>query len=222
MRQFGVSMQAVASQFEEVLEKALDSAGECFRYVEIGVRASGTFGDVLDTIRERPNLKYRAYAVDLFSSREFDQAALEERVRRTARNEEEARVARSPNGSVIDEIISCPNMVYGGGSIGFFLDFNVSDIDFIFVDGCHSAVCAGADIALSAVALRVNGILAVHDTNDTSQGTQPQLTHCGRPIGVKEAVSCLGLFDGKFPRMKPLKHAVAEYPQAGFTAWVKT
>lgn len=75
-----------------------------------------------------------------------------------------------------------------------FLPACPNTFDLVLIDGCHSKECCTKDFLMVEPLVNHGGFVFFHDSDPASQipETQP---HCNQPIGVRQALTDLGVFD---------------------------
>lgn len=93
-------------------------------------------------------------------------------------------------------------------------------IDAAFIDACHGKPCVMADFKAVEPFVAPGGVVIFHDAGGGEQGGDIQ-PHCQLPIGVRDAITELGLFDNRrdgwtFEGMLPTQNQCAVFRKSLF------
>ncbi len=170
MKEWGICMQGNERYIASAILKAVtDNPENIFRYLEIGVAEGKTFSAVC-TLLDLVTDQWLAYAVDLENGWSF--------------NLEEFK----KNTQIFGDQV-CLNLE---GSPAFARHFFPEFFNAILIDGDHSQLAVENDFYAADELLMPGGIIIFHDTDDQSQGLDPQPSN-GETIAVKKAIRQLGL-----------------------------
>lgn len=148
-----------------------------FYYAELGCAEGRTFSAVLKHLRHL-NVDAFGFAVDQPNGWSFSQGGFDQNLAEFRRG--------------IDYSLH----LHGG--IPFISQCQNETFNAILIDACHEAECAKADFLAAEPKVKKGGIVVFHDTAEYAQGIDIQ-PHRNLPIGVRFAISELGLFDKARP-----------------------
>jgi predicted O-methyltransferase YrrM len=170
MKEWGICMQGNEICITSaILEAVKHNPGNIFRYLEIGVAEGKTFSAVC-TLLDLVTDQWLAYAVDLENGWSFNLEEFEK------------------NTQIFGDRVSL-NLQ---GSPAFARHFSPESLNAILIDGDHSQEAVENDFYVADEILMPGGIIIFHDTDDESQGLDPQPSN-GETIAVKKAIRQLGL-----------------------------
>jgi hypothetical protein len=191
-----------------------------FNYLEIGAAHASTLAGMCAFFdRELKQAHWRAIGVDIPSGWCFNKANCERALAEWY----------VPCKTVwdVDELEHRKCTVIDCGSLEFLRHTNLK-FNLVFIDGCHSAVCAAQDFVLVEPLVQPGGVVIFHDADYVQQGSRSEKEqrpfkkpeelfgvqrwiedwdiqpHCGFGIGVRKALHCLDLLNGKRPGWKLL------------------
>lgn len=92
---------------------------------------------------------------------------------------------------------------------------NIDSISVAFIDACHGKTCVMADFEAVEKHCQIGSVVIFHDAGENEQGSSLQ-PHCNQTIGVRAALTELGLLDNKragweFRRMIPTENQCAVF-----------
>lgn len=196
-------MEGGEKEFLVTIAKAAHDAIEAyndFTYVEIGLAHGETFKGVWELIKRISSTQSKAIGLELESWEGV--AALE----KDFKCETIERHAEMP-------------LVYGSVVILGRSQETLTSLEWrykihaAFIDGCHGKPCVIGDFLALEPHVQPGGIVIFHDAGENEQGGDIQ-PHCQQPIGVREAINELGLFEREgweFVKMIPTQNQCAVF-----------
>lgn len=179
MRTLGICWNGLEQTYlDHIIQTTTRFPHEQFRYVEIGIAEGKTLAAVSDHLRIM-NIPHSITGVDKEDGWSLNKAEVEKNM---------------------NEVLSLPTSTLNTfsvdyrGSVEFLCEQrkNLTEIHFLLIDGCHEMECAMLDFLLAEDLIPFGGIICFHDTDPGSQGQDVQ-PHHGKPIGVRDAITKLGL-----------------------------
>lgn len=182
----GICMEGGEQQFLDVIEKqakACVDAGRPFLYVEIGVAYGQTLRGVWETVKGYTGA--RVIGIELLTWEGWPTID-------AAFSGEPFWMA--PQGAEITRA----GVILGSSRDVLTSHLWKDKIDVAFIDGCHSRLCATLDFIMVEEHISPTGIVIFHDAGEKEQGGGA-MPHCHKPMGVRDAINDLRLFENKRP-----------------------
>lgn len=152
-----------------------------FYYAELGCAEGRTFSAVLRQMRRLGQDTY-GFAVDQPAGWSFTQSGFDQ--------------------NLADFKRGIDYQLYLNGAHAFLEQCIDNSLSAVLIDACHEKECAFEDFRRTESKIRAGGIAVFHDTAPFAQGIDIQ-PHRNLPIGVRDAIAELGLFD-KHPKWELL------------------
>lgn len=194
--------------------KLANNPDDDFVYLEIGAAHASTLAGVCEFLdSELRQLHWKAVGIDIPQGWCFNKANCEKALAKWY----------VPCWSVAeaDQIDHRKCTVLDCGSL-HYLRHTQTKFNLVFIDGCHSAVCAAQDFVLVEPLVQPGGVVVFHDADKLQQGSRSVESfpyqkpeelfarqrwiedwdiqpHCSFGIGVRKALHCLDLLNGKRP-----------------------
>lgn len=179
----GIAMAGCEPHFRKYLERAAKGVS-VFTYLEIGFACGQTLAAVADWLATRKNMVWRVVGIDLKNGWSVDSDILAKTI-----ENKKAELIWKPSEEALGE--------WQG------------PIHFAFIDGCHELECCKQDFEMLEPHIVNGGIVAMHDSAEREQGTDPQ-PHRGQPIAVRQGAIELGLLNGSRKGWKLLEDVQPE------------
>lgn len=144
-----------------------------FYYAELGCAEGRTFSAVLKQMRRLKQDTY-GFAVDQPAGWSFTQSGFDQ--------------------NLADFNRGIDYQLYLNGAHAFLDQCINNSLSLVLIDACHEKECAALDFIRTASKVRPGGIVVFHDTAEYAQGIDIQ-PHRNLPIGVRDAIKALCLFD---------------------------